>query len=120
MVVLPDPLPSEPDSLRAIIAAQAAELAARDAELRAERTLIEKLKAQLLLLRRARFGGSSEKIDRAIAQLELALEDIEAAAAHGTGQVRPAGKQPDRSRPARLPASSTSRRWGSRRSRSTT
>ena len=48
MVALPDPLPSEPDALRAIIAAQAAELAARDAELRSERTLIEKLKAQLI------------------------------------------------------------------------
>ena len=45
MVATPDPLPSEPDALRAIIAAQAAELAAKDAELRSERTLTEKLKA---------------------------------------------------------------------------
>jgi transposase len=79
VVATPDPLPSEPDALRAIIAAQAAELAAKDAELRSERTLTEKLKAQLALLRRARFGASSEKIDRAIEQLELALDQIEAA-----------------------------------------
>ena len=103
MVALPDPLPSEPDALRAIIAAQAAELAAKEAELRSERTLIEKPKAQLLLLRRARFGASSEKIDRAIEQLELALEDIEAAAAQETRPVPPAEKRPDRARPARLP-----------------
>jgi len=102
MVALPDPLPSEPDALRAIIAAQAAELAAKDAELRSERTLVEKLKAQLLLLRRARFGASSEKIDRAIEQLELALEDIEAAAAQETRQAQPTARQADR-RPARLP-----------------
>ena len=44
-------------------------------------TLIEKLKVQLAVLRRARFGVSPEKFDRAIAQLELALEDIETAAA---------------------------------------
>lgn len=69
-----DTLPSDPVALRAIIAAQAAEL-------RSQGTLIEKLKAQLAALRRARFGASSERIDRAIAQLELALEDIEAAEA---------------------------------------
>ncbi|WP_262032348.1 IS66 family transposase [Microvirga sp. Mcv34] len=102
MVALPDPLPAEPDALRAIIAAQAAELAAKDAELRSERILIEKLKAQLLLLRRARFGASSEKIDRAIEQLELALEDIEAAAAQEAGQAQPTARHADR-RPARLP-----------------
>ncbi len=47
--------------------------------------MIEKLKAQLLLLRRARFGASAEKIDRSIEQLELALEDIEATAAQEAG-----------------------------------
>lgn len=65
-------LPDDVEVLRAIIAAQALQLAKRD-------SLIDKLKAQLALLKRARFGASSEKIDRAIEQLELALEDIEAA-----------------------------------------
>nr|WP_311043932.1 hypothetical protein [Rhizobium binae] len=37
--------------------------------------------AQLAVLKRARFGASSEKIDRAIEQLELPLEDIETAEA---------------------------------------
>jgi transposase len=102
MVAIPDRLPSEPDALRAIIAAQAAELAAKDAELRSERTLVETLKAQLALLRRARFGTSSEKIGRAIEQLELALEEIEAAEAQETGKVLSVGKRAG-ARPARLP-----------------
>ncbi len=76
-----DALPSDPDALRAIIAAQAAELAARQAQLETRDTLIAQLQAQLAVLRRARFGASSEKIDRTIDQLELALEDIEAASA---------------------------------------
>ena len=76
-----DALPSDPDSLRAIIAAQAAELAARQAQLDKRDTLIAQLQAQLAVLRRARFGTSSEKIDRIIDQLELALEDIEAVSA---------------------------------------
>jgi transposase len=103
VVATPDPLPSEPDALRAIIAAQAAELAAKDAELRSERTLTEKLKAQLALLRRARFGASSEKIDRAIEQLELALDQIEAAELQETGKVLLVEKRAGSGRSARLP-----------------
>ena len=38
---------------------------------------IEKLKAQLALLRRARYGRSSEKLDREIEQLELLIGDLE-------------------------------------------
>jgi transposase len=42
---------------------------------------IEKLKAQLAVLRRARFGQSSEKLDRQIVQVELLLGELEASAA---------------------------------------
>ncbi|WP_245294677.1 IS66 family transposase [Rhizobium rhizosphaerae] len=66
---------------RAIIAAQADQLAKQARKLQSRDTLIDKLKAQLAVLRRARFGSSSEKMDRAYEQLELALEDIEAAEA---------------------------------------
>jgi len=73
-------LPDDVESLRAIISAQAVELAEQARRLHTRDALIEKLKAQLALLRRARFGASSEKVERTIEQLELALEDIEAAA----------------------------------------
>jgi len=96
MDAAPDILPSDPESLRAIIAAQAAEL-------RAQGTLIDKLKAQLAMLRRARFGASSEKIERAIDQLELTLEDIEA----GEAQEQPYQPAPsareEKVKPARQP-----------------
>ena len=74
-------LPDDVDALRAIIAAQADQLAEQARKLQSRDTLIDKLKAQLAVLKRARFGSSSEKMDRAIEQLELALEDIEAAEA---------------------------------------
>jgi hypothetical protein len=48
-------------------------IAARDAELYAKTLQIEHLKAQLAVLRRARFGRSSEQLDREIEQLELIL-----------------------------------------------
>ena len=63
-------LPEDPDELRRFAAALAAEVHAKT-------LLIEKLKMQLAVLRRARFGRSSEKLDREIEQLELLIGDIE-------------------------------------------
>jgi transposase len=95
-------LPEDVESLRAIIAAQAAELTEANRRLHTRDTLIEKLKAQLALLRRACFGASSEKLERQIEQLELALEDIEASA--GENASPPVAKaEAEKSKPARQP-----------------
>ena len=63
-------LPEDPAELRRFAGALAAEVHAKT-------LLIEKLRMQLSILRRARFGRSSEKLDREIEQLELLLGDIE-------------------------------------------
>jgi transposase len=110
-------LPSDPAALRAFaaalqeaLAAKDRELAARDAEIHAKTLHIEKLRATLALMKRARFGRSSERID----QLELLVGDLEeeeaeqqarrdAAADRRPSQVseqRPRGRQP---LPAHLP-----------------
>jgi hypothetical protein len=52
-------------------------IAVRDAELYAKTLQIEHLKAQLAVLRWARFGRSSEKLDREIEQLELLIGECE-------------------------------------------
>ncbi len=80
-------LPEDVDALRAIIADQADQLARQARQLKSRETLIEKLKAQLAVLRRARFGASSERVERSIEQLELALEDIEASEAESEETV---------------------------------
>ena len=64
-------LPDDVEALRAIVAAQAAQLMAKDG-------LIGTLRLQLARLRRQQFGRSSERLDRDIDQLELTLEDLEA------------------------------------------
>jgi transposase len=46
-------------------------------EIHAKTLLIEKLKMQLAVLRRARFGRSSEKLDGQVEQLELLIGEIE-------------------------------------------
>jgi transposase len=71
-------------------------IAVRDAELYAKTLQIEHLKAQLAVLRRARFGRSSEKLDREIEQLELILGELEEGVAE-SGE-RAARVQPDAER----------------------
>ena len=80
-----DQLPDDIAELKRLLLAKDAELIAKGAELAAAKNglivnalTIEKLKAQLAKLRREKFGPSSERIERAIAQLELALEEAEA------------------------------------------
>ena len=103
-------LPEDLEALRRIIVLQASdiaterqaraaretELAAAKAGLVAQSLEIEKLKLQIARLRRQQFGRSSEKIDRAIAQFELQLEDLEVAAAAAAAVAAPA----DETRPS--------------------
>ncbi len=84
MSIATAPLPSDITALRAFAASlqanyQALEttLQTRDAELYAKTLHIEKLKMQLAVLRRDRFGRSSEKLDNDIEQLELLIGDLE-------------------------------------------
>ncbi len=62
-------------TLRQMLAERDAELATACAKL--SRAAIEQLRIQFATLRRARFGQSSEKLDQAIDQLELRLDDLE-------------------------------------------
>jgi len=66
------------------------QIAVRDAELYAKTLQIEHLKAQLALLRRARFGRSSEKLDREIEQLELMIGEFEEGLAESTARAEQA------------------------------
>lgn len=98
-------LTNVPDDVRALIAAQAARIAQQDAELSEHRALVEKLRLQLARLRRMQFGKSSEKLEAEIAQLTLALEELETGAArteempNSAPDLAPA----NRAKPARRP-----------------
>jgi transposase len=61
--------------------AKDAQLVAKDAQLLSHAVEIEALKLQLLKLRRLQFGNRSEKRERQIEQLELWVEELEAAEA---------------------------------------
>jgi transposase len=89
------------------IAALRHELAATKAQLNTAAVQIEHLRAQLAALRRQQYGRSSERLDAAVVQLELQLEDLEETEA-GRQASLPApvtGNEPSkpRSRPVRKP-----------------
>lgn len=81
------------------IAALTAALATAKAELTARDLLIETLRVQIARMRRMAFGAASEKLGAEIAQLELALEELEAAATM-TALTSPVSK-PERPVPVR-------------------
>ena len=119
MSLASDALPTDPQELRQFAASLQAELARKEIELAANaaeihaKTLhIEKLKVQLAVLRRARFGRSSEKLDREIEQLELLIGDLEADAAevgaratnqHARADTDPPAQTRERRHPTRTP-----------------
>lgn len=74
-------LPDDPAFLKAMIAALQAENAKMSATLQVHDQLIQTLRLRIAKLKKQVFGKSSEKIEREIQQLELALEDLLIAAA---------------------------------------
>lgn len=74
-------LPNDPAVLKAMIAALQAENDKMSATLRAHDLLVQSLRVRIAKLQKHAFGASSEKIEREIEQLELALEDLQVAIA---------------------------------------
>src|SRR5215472_12838822 len=97
-IALADPLPEDTEALRGLLRNVVVE---RDAAL-AERDLLaeqnDRLRHLSRQLQRMQFGRRSEKLDPD--QLQLALEDIEQAVAHGTAETEK-GAPPDTASGAR-------------------
>lgn len=79
-------LPDDPALLKAMITALEAKNAKMSATLQAHDQLIQSLRLRIARLKKHGFGKSSEKIEREIQQLELALEDLMIAASEGTSE----------------------------------
>jgi transposase len=73
----PSPLPDDVAALQALVVSLTGQLAERDRAVTARDRIIERLKDQLVSLRRRTFGQRSEKLDRLAEQLELQIEDLE-------------------------------------------
>ena len=73
-------LPDDVDTLKVALLAARADVAAALAEQSSNRALIAHLKLQIEMLNRDRFGPRSERTARLLDQMELQLEELEAAA----------------------------------------
>ncbi|QEW18975.1 Transposase [Marinibacterium anthonyi] len=109
-------LPDDPALLKAMIAVLQAENEKMSASLRAHDLLVQALRARIAKLQKQAFGANSEKIEREIEQLELALEDLQVAMAEGDDSPHdesdtakaPPGGEADRKKPRRRPRVSES------------
>lgn len=103
-----NPVPDDLTALRAALAAE--QLARREAEARASgaEAMVAYLKLLIAKLRHEQFGASSERGSKLLDQLELQLEELEAAAAENEADLDPeaaerAGSRPMRRKPMRGP-----------------
>ena len=102
-------LPDDVDALKAALLAARAEAAAALAEQSSNRALIAHLKLQIEKLNRDRFGPRSERTARLLDQMELQLEELEAAATEDELAAETAAAKTTtvagftRARPARRP-----------------
>lgn len=89
------PIPAEPAALKDFAATLQAENSVLKDEVYAKTLHIEKLKAELAMLRRARYGRSSEKLDEKIEQMDLLIEDMEETEAQSAAK-RQSSASPER------------------------
>jgi transposase len=92
-------LPNDVESLKRLVLQQRALLLSRE-------VLIEKMKIELMRLKRMRFGRSSEPLDAKIAQLELTLEELEASETQLAAPIASSNTTAspvERTKPARKP-----------------
>ncbi|MGI4802990.1 MAG: IS66 family transposase [Janthinobacterium lividum] len=89
MMPAPEPVPDDIGQLRAALAAE--RLARREAEARASgaEAMVAHLKLLIAQLRHDRFGASSERGRKLLDQLELQLEELEAACAEDEAALGP-------------------------------
>jgi transposase len=104
----PDNLPADIDALRAALAAE--QLARREAEARASgaEAMVAHLKLLVAKLRHDRFGASSERGRKLLDQMELELEELEAAISEDAAATEGAADKdsprgPPRRKPVRAP-----------------
>src|SRR5215469_10565007 len=97
-----DELPDDIETLKRLVIEKDAQVEAKRDELYAQRLLIEKLKLQIARYRRMQYGRRSERHEERVAQLELLVEELEAALPP-IEQPVPAADVPAKDKPARKP-----------------
>ncbi len=102
------PLPDDVEALKSVVLERSRALEVAEALCISQNLELEKLRFQIAVLKRERFGRSSEQLDEQLIQMQLSIEDLAASLAERPPEIRPAPKEPlekpaRRALPAHLP-----------------
>jgi len=94
-------LPNDVEVLKGLVCERSTQLQSAENRLQTAEALVlsqklqlEKLRFEIALLKRMKFGRSSEQLDQHLTQMQLTLEDLEASLAQKPEDVRPPPKEP--------------------------
>lgn len=93
-------LPDDVEALKSLVLERARALEVAEALCISQKLELEKLRFQIAVLKRERYGRSSEQLDQQLLQMQLSIEDLEASLAERPPEVRPGPNEPDE-KPAR-------------------
>jgi transposase len=94
-------LPDDVEALKSLVLERARALEVAEALCISQKLELEKLRFQIAVLKRERYGRSSEQLDQQLLQMQLSIEDLEASLAERPPGVRPGPKEPDEKRARR-------------------
>ncbi len=95
-------LPNDVEALKALVRKSSTALAVAEALNISHKLELEKLRYEIALLKRLKYGRSSEQLDLQLSQMRLTLEDLESSLAQMPEEVRPPPKAAEQ-KPARKP-----------------
>src|ERR1700716_3989798 len=87
-------LPHDVEALKGLVREHSTALQTAEALVISQKLELEKLRFEIALLKRMKFGRSSEQIDHQLTQMQLTLEDLESSLAQTPEAIRPPSKEP--------------------------
>jgi hypothetical protein len=87
-------LPEDVEALKSLVLERSRALEVAEALCISQKLELEKLRFQIAVLKRERYGRSSEQLDQELNQMRLSIEDLETSLAERPPEVRPAPKEP--------------------------
>jgi transposase len=87
-------LPNDVEALKGLVREHSTALQTAEALVISQKLELEKLRFEIALLKRMKFGRSSEQLDHRLTQMQLTLEDLESSLAQKPEAVRPPPKDP--------------------------
>lgn len=87
-------LPNDVEALKGLVVERSRALEVAEALCISQKLELEKLRFQIAVMKRERYGRSSEQLDQQLTQMQLSIEDLTTSLAERPEDVRPVPKEP--------------------------